>query len=332
MAAYDLITENQAQTALPTLKTAQVADLPAVITAVSRAFEHTCGRKHALWNFDKVYRPGRTRRIQLDSWPVVPGARFKTDLSVPMVIQNSDALTNQFAYIYPTPVSTTSLQIASYTFVRIASGITTTQTVSFSGLNTLTDLMNAVNGLGGGWNAIIQGSGQGYVNYPLVAVSEINYDPGTMGALNQQAEVRIYERDISRVVLNDRSGIVELTENRPTAFRYADLAYGIGFGWSWAAAAEPRHAGVRAIYRAGYAVQAADLAAGYEPVPDDLLRAAIISVQATLEATVSPSKKQESDGAYTYLKTDDGPAVIPQAAMRILLSSRYSSFRLPNFM
>lgn len=101
--SIDLVTLAQVQTALPNLTAAQLADAPAVITAVSRAIQHRCGRVLALTSFDKVYRPGRTRKIHLDTWPVLPDLRLKTDLVVAMTVQNTDQVTNQAATVQMTP-------------------------------------------------------------------------------------------------------------------------------------------------------------------------------------------------------------------------------------
>lgn len=129
----------------------------------------------------------------------------------------------------------------------------------------------------------------------------------------QTVELRWYARDIVRYVLNDARGTIELTENLPSAFRYADRAWGAGYGWSWSAANEPRNAGVRAIYRAGYAVQSADLAAGYQPVPDDLQRLTLMAVQAGLEATAAPDRQSETSVVFGYQKAAGGPMALPRS-------------------
>lgn len=299
----DLVAMADVQTALPRLKPSQLADVPAIVTAVSVAFEGLCRRPLALQDFDRVYRPGRARKIYLDTWPVV-SCRLRTDLVVALSIANTDATTNQVATVQKTPTKLLLTRIASGAAPIVAA-------LTLADSATVTALAAAVGALGGGWSAAVA-SGMG----PW-AVSELNDDRETVGALLQAAELRVYARDINRWALDPARGIVELTENRPQEFRYPDRAYGNGYGWAWSAAAEPRHAGVRATYRAGYAVLPWDLGEGYEPVPEPIRRAAIMSVQATLDATPAPAIESETAGAYSY-RLASAPAVIPDAAARLL--------------
>ncbi len=320
--AYDLITLAQLQNALPLLTTAQLVDAPGLITAASRAIAKRCGRPLVLTDFDKVYRPGRTRTIRLDTKPVQGGCRVRTDLVVAMTVQNTDAVTNQAATAQMLPTGPPPNPGAPATLVlkRLASGTWVTNSFTLANYATVAALAAAINLIGGGWVATV-GNNLGpatIVQIQQLAPSELNYDGGQTGALLAQCELRWYSRDIDRYVLHDDTGIIELTENRPQAFRYGDYAYGIGYGWSWAAAAEPRHAGVRVTYRAGYATQPADLALGYLPVPDDLQRATIMSVQAGLEATAAPDRVEESAGKYRYKKVDDGPMLLPKSVLEII--------------
>ena len=164
------------------------------------------------------------------------------------------------------------------------------------------------------------------VDYPI---SSILYDPGEHGCLNQQYETFVYTRNIMRFALDYNRGTIELTENRPESFRYADRAYGIGFGWSWNSASEPRHAGVRCQYRCGYATLATDITAGAEPVPEDLqiactMTAAAILAEAPLVGSVS--SQTVKDRQY-QLRSGEDLSIIPREA-RVILDSRYVSNRL----
>lgn len=327
--SIDLVTLAQVQTALPNLNSAQLADMPAIITAVSRALKQECGRHLALTSFDKVYRPGRTRVIHLDTWPVAQGTltRLKCDLVVALAIQNTDSTTNQAATVLMTPTNPPPNPGPPATLVlnRLASGTWIPNTFTLSNYTTLAQLVTAISALGGGWVCQV-GNNLGpatMVQIQQLSPTEINYDGGATGALQSQCELRWYSRDITRYVLHDDTGIIELTENRPEAFRYGDRAYGIGYGWSWSAAAEPRHAGVRAIYRAGYAVQPADVAAGYLPVPPDLQRATIMAIQACLEATAAPDRQKETAGKFSYEKVAGGPLVITNS-VKMLLGPYYN--------
>jgi hypothetical protein len=294
---------SEAQTALPNLTAAQLADAPAVITAVSLAFEAFCRRPLAMRNFDKPYRPGRTRKIYLDTYPVV-SCKLRTELVIPLTLINLDTTTNQEAEVTLTPTT--------LTLTRMASGVNVTDAaLTLATYPTVTSLAGALNAIGNGWSATVG------TNLDKTSVASLYYEVGTIGALEQQFEFRWYQRTINRWALNQDRGIVELTENLAQAFRYADRAFSLGYGWSWAAAAEPRHANVRATYKAGYATQPGDLAAGYAAVPDDMKRAAFMAIAESLNLTPAPGVASETAGAYSY-RLAENPDLLPQPVRRLL--------------
>ena len=299
---YDLVALAEVQTALPKLTSAQLDDVPSVISGVSAAFEGFCRRPLAMRSFSKAYRPGRTRKIYLDTYPVVQ-CRLRTELVIPLTAMNLDTNTNQEASV--TLTSTTAK------FQRMASGVAITDaTLTLASYPTVASLAAAINALGNGWVAQV-GTG-----YGKTAVSSLYLETGQIGALAQQFEFRWYQREINRWAMSDR-GIIELTENRAQAFRYADRAFSLGYGWSWAAASEPRHANVWATYRAGYATQTADLTAGYAPVPQDIKRAAFMAIAEALNLTPAPGVKSENAGAYSY-QLGDTPDNLPLPVRRAL--------------
>lgn len=290
------------------------------IAAATGAIESYCGRKLVLQQFDKVYRPGRTRKIYLDTWPVARITMVRTDLCVVATIQNTDVLTNQRA--------TVEMTATTLGFVRIASGVQSNFLLTLNQFVTFADLIAAINADGGGWSATLannQPSGS-QPNLGAFAVSDLNLNPGVSGCLAQAYELQTYQRDIMRYIPNMDKGYIELTENVAQAFRYADRSYGQGFGWSWSSASDPRFAGVRCQYQAGYAIQAADIAAGYTPVPADLRRAVVFAVQAILETTPAPNVISETDGAYSYRLASE-PVTLPRSVTQILMAGNYVSPR-----
>lgn len=310
----DLILAADVQTALSSLDANQLADLPAAISAASSALERECRRGLALASYDKLYRPGRRRKIYLDTCPVL-NVRLRTENTAVMTVTNTDIVTNQAA--------TVTRSATSLTLWRMASGVPTSNVLTLSSYLRVTDLAVAVNAIGGGWVATVQGTiGGGFtaINCGLIAVSELSLDFETQGALNQNAELRSYLRDINRYELRNTTNfaVLELTENLPEQYRYADRAYGQGYGSAWAGSLDPRYANVRALYTGGYAVQLADLAAGiYPPMPEAIKRAMVFTVQAILDTTQAPQVQSESDG--TLSNTLDGsPMAVPRAALNLI--------------
>lgn len=310
----DIILAADVQSALPLLTSAQLIDLPAAISSASDALDRACRRPLALRSFDKVYRPGRKRKIYLDATPV-HSIRLRTHMAVAMTVTNTDFLTNQAA--------NTTLSSTALTLWRTASGIPATNVLALSSYQTVADLAAAVNAVGNGWLAMVQGSagnGTTTIDVGKVGLSELSRDFETQGCLNQTAEVRAYIRDVQRYAVTNTTtfSYVELTESHHEAFRYADRAYSQGYGSILAGSSDPRLANVRATYSGGYAVQPDDMAAGvYPPVPDALKRAAVMAIQGIFDATPDPNVKSESDGVLSYTQAE-APSVLPKAVRDLI--------------
>jgi hypothetical protein len=306
---------------------AQLDALAPALAAATRVMEAYCRKALVLTSFDRIYRPGRTRKIYLHAWPVAPGLRIKVDLSTAFTITNTSIGTYQVGYSSMTPTSYYSWTPKTLSLTTIDSSsnqvVVPLTLASYANIGALTAAINAA---GNGWSAAMIGNSYNSSRLSSWPCSELLYDPGCHGALNQQYDVYVYTRDIVRYGIDFNRGTVELTENRPEAYRYPDRAYGIGFGWSWSAAAEPRHAGARCTYQAGYAVQAADIASGIEPAPEDLQYAAVLTAQSILATTplVGPVNSQAvKDRSYDLV---DNPEVIPCQARKIL-DQKYANYR-----
>ena len=306
----------------------QLDALASMLAAATRAIETYCRRWLALTSIDRFYRPGRTRRIYLHSWPVAPGMRLKCDLATAFTIFNNAISSYAVGYAQMTPANYYSWTPKTLTLTTVDNtGTQANVPLALASYPTIGALVNAINAAGNGWQASVIGNSYNAQQLSSWPTSELIYDPGMHGALNQQYDVYVYCRDIVRYGLDYNRGVIELTENRPEAYRYADKAYGIGFGWSWSAAAEPKHANVRAIYQAGYAVLASDVAAGLEPCPEDLQLATALTAQAMLNtAPMMGPVKSQSVKDRSYELADD-PSLIPMAA-RVILDSRYVNNRI----
>ena len=155
--------------------------------------------------------------------------------------------------------------------------------------------------------------------YSLWPTSRLIYQAGPAGAIANQVLLPLYNTDLSLYEVDYERGIVELTQSFPEAFRYADRSFGIGYGFAWAGAGEPRNANVRAQYRAGYATAQSDLNLGYTPVPGTLKTACLITAAAIMEAApaAGPVQSQSVTGRSYTLKSDS--SVVPREA-RVLLT------------
>lgn len=324
-----LVTPGQAFMIQPDLVNQQddIDSLAPILVSATKAIETYCRRPLVLTLIDRYYRPGRTRKINLHTWPIAPDIRLKCDLVTAITLTNT-SVGNTIAYVGMTPSSAYNLTPSVLTlYWTDVSGATHTQSFTLSTYATIGALGTAINAVGSGWRANVVGNSYSGQNLSTWPTSELLYDPGYHGCLSEGAEIFVFGRDLVRFGADWIRGTIELTENRPEAFRYADRAFGIGFGWSWSAAAEPKHANVRATYRGGYAIAAADIASGLEPVPEDLQVCTIATAAAIMRGLplISPLVSQTvKDRSYTLR---DMVSFIPREC-RAILDSRYVNQRI----
>jgi len=106
---------------------------------------------------------------------------------------------------------------------------------------------------------------------------------GTSPSNGQQVELHLYATDLWRYAVDPDRGIIELTQNMPEAFRYADRSFGFGFGWGWAGRLSPERQ--RAVpVPSGLCIAGADIARGYIGVPGTLKTACLMTAKTILEA------------------------------------------------
>ena len=284
------------------------------LKCATEALEAFCRRKLALTTFDKTYRPGRTRRVYLDTWPIAGAPYLTWGLDYAGTITNASTA-NQLATVTMTPVSATQKSMAGIALNATSNGVVAAPIVlATSVYPTIGSLLAAISGSGNGW----QGSAPNdqYSDWPT---TRINYVAGQLGAVGQNVELQIYNTDLWRYNVDTERGTIELTQNFPESYRYADRSFGIGFGWAWSGATEPRNSDVRIQFRGGYAYAAADLALGYVPVPDTLKTACLLTANAILQGGVltGPVQSQSVTGRSYTLKGD--ASLVPREA-RVLLT------------
>jgi hypothetical protein len=310
-----LVELDEAINLLSFLSTQQQDMLGQALESATDALEAYCRRKLVLTTFDRLYRPGRTRRIYLETWPVaIMTAPLSWGLDYAGTITNNSQA-NQFASVSMTPVSAYSNAVKSITLNSTSNGVVAAPIVlPLSSYPTFGQLVSAVSDAGNGW----MGSAPTSI-YSAWATTRLNYDAGPQGAVANQVLLKIYNTDLACYEVAFERGIIELTQNFPEAYRYADRAFGVGYGWAWGGANEPRNCNVRAQYRAGYAITHADKDLGYHPVPGTLKSACLMTATAILEAAPlsGPVQSQSVMGRSYTLRSD--ASVIPQSA-RVLLT------------
>ena len=186
----DLVTAANAQLYNDTLSSVPAANLAALITAASAGIEKHCMRTFGSASYSERYDGQGDGEIWLRQFPVSAVSRISVGRSVALIIQQTNTTTNQRAYAR---VTATGL-----TLVRVASGVTTTDaTVTFAANVTVTAVAAAVNLLGAGWSATVQGS------FGLWPAADLYYHQGSLDCLGVDANLQVFDGDVSEWELTD---------------------------------------------------------------------------------------------------------------------------------
>lgn len=231
--AVDLVTLARAYQNLPSLGgTGQDAALGVLITSASRAIARYCRRDFISQSYDELYNGSGDRRLNLRQYPVqsVQAVRYRP--VVVLRITNTQGSVNQQARVAVTSVG--------LTLTRVASGVKTTDTsVTFAGNVTLSAVATAVNALGNGWSATVEG---GYTLWPsadLWVSNASTTDPDTnalagQGALNAvqgvYAELRMHTFELSGYQVDARRGwlLRAIPYTDPELLHPEDLIWPVG--------------------------------------------------------------------------------------------------------
>jgi hypothetical protein len=166
-----------------TLTAAQSAILGSLITAASREMIRAMGnRLFPLATLTEIVTPeggrqdrGEPASATLSQFPIQDVVSIMTGRGGVLTIKNVDTTTNQIATVAFTLTGDVEWLDLTYTGLklsRMASGVTTTNTVTFAANVTLNALATAINALGGGWNATVQSNYGLWPSASLVGVRE----------------------------------------------------------------------------------------------------------------------------------------------------------------
>ncbi len=215
-------------------------------------------------------------RVQLTQFPVTSISRVATYPQPALQIQNTDTTSNQRATV---AVTSTGL-----TLVRVASGVSTTNTLAFSGNATVGLLATAISALANGWTAQVQS--------PFTNWASADFRPvqGAMTAMGNGATLELYTEDLPTWV-ESSAGY--------TAYGWRlDADTGILIG----------------TFPQGQQNIRIDYTAGFATIPADVQEACVAYVQDLYQSELlNNNVKSESLGPYSYTLND---------AAKVAMSSR----------
>lgn len=162
---------------------AEDTTLDALIAAVSAAIERWCRRNFVSTLYDEVYDGRAHAELVLQHFPIISVERVAYDPTAVLLVQNTSA-TNQRATVQ---VTSTGL-----TLTRVASGVSTSNSVTFAANVTLTALAAAINALGNGWSASLASS-----DFANRASADLRALQGAYAAKDATAELRIHLQELA---------------------------------------------------------------------------------------------------------------------------------------
>lgn len=206
----------------------------------------------------------------LQEFPVTAITRVATNPQTVLTVTNANTTLNQRA-----TVATIGTTVRLY---RVASGVATTNDLSTATYVTVTAIANAINAIGYGWTATVQGG------FGLYATADLKPLQGAYTALNGGADLQIYTEELGSRASAGWSDDCDRGSLGIGQWRLDDKA-GTLYGRF------PRgHLNVRVDYTAGFAV-----------IPDDLQEAC---VQMTLDlynsGLVNQTMKSGGLGPYRF--------------------------------
>ena len=157
---------------------AENTTLDALIAAVSAGIERWCRRNFVSTQYDEVYDGIDAAELVLQHFPIISIERVACDPTPVLLVQNTSA-SNQRATVQVTSTGVT--------LTRVASGVNSSNSLTFAGNVTLTALAAAVNALGNGWSASLASSA-----FAERAAADLRALQGAFAAKDAAAELRIH--------------------------------------------------------------------------------------------------------------------------------------------
>jgi hypothetical protein len=299
MAAGDLVTLAQVQTAYPVLTAAQLADLPQLISCASAEVSRRYPKLALRAAYDETHDPGVSRAVALKRRPVLEIVRVRADLARVLTLAYSGAGRRASVEVVNAGEADAPAASSLALNVELNGAPQTPVVLDFAAYPTVQALADHAGTLAG-WSASVA-PGQGDL-----ASADLEPTQGRASATGAGAGVWGYTRDLGDFYLRDPlAGELLLYEWRSASFLHPGRAWG----------SDPRSTAVRVQYYAGR------LAA-----PADVVRAVLMIVRAELLETARAGlAAEERSDDYAY-RLAQPTYQFPPDARRILSAYRNRGF------
>jgi hypothetical protein len=192
-----------------------LAILDCLITAASQAIESHCRRAFNLVNCDERYDGQDNPVLLVHHYPITAIERVMSE-PAPALIARNDSGSVQRA--------TVRVVADGLMLTRVASGVTSVQTITFASAPTLSAMATAIAALGNGWSASVAPTVEG-----LLPSADLAACPGTWAARAAPAELRLHIREVSDYELNARLGVLRRVLGWPGGASFYRVVYTAGY-------------------------------------------------------------------------------------------------------
>lgn len=197
-----MITRERALRNLAALTSPTAAEhllIDSLLAACGQAIERHCNRVFSIQPYDELYGGNDRSILCLRNIPIVSVERVAFDPTGVLQISNASQ-SNQRASVQVTT--------AGVKLTRVASGVTTLNTLAFASYATLSSLATAITALANGWSATVV---PGYEDH---ASADLRATQGAFHAIGEPAELMLhvealhdFEVDAERGYLMRRAGV-----------------------------------------------------------------------------------------------------------------------------
>lgn len=294
-----IVYSSQYLSKLGTLTSGQQTNVTALIAAASESIEKFCKRRFALDAYEEIHPVGQFGQVFLNNYPVVTLDKVYPQQVQALTLENTSGSVTSASF----DCSETALRL-----IHTIAGVNTVTSYLFATYPTLTLLAAAINGLGSGWVATVQGDYGPYPSHDLRADQYGQAKGATSVSMwleSTSGTLRI-EKDIACL-----SGLYGSTDSS----RYSSDGIGV---WSDGSSSFGTGSQWDQLVRVQYS-------AGFETIPEPI-QAVCGNMVANMVSSTNGGLVSESLGDYSYTISNAASDTIPLQDKQILSMYRDRRF------
>jgi len=205
---------DRARQAIPAMEPDADHIVEPLLEAASAAIERHCNRAFESGSHSEFHNGNGGNGLMLDNFPITAVSRVSARPTAALQIWNTDDTTNSRASV---AVTSTGLEL-----VRVASGVTTTSSLTFADHPTIVAMQGAINALAAGWEAVVVTGWSSWASADLL-------EQGARPCLAAYAACELMGDEVTCLAIEDDAGLIRLAESIGSGRRNILVEYSAGF-------------------------------------------------------------------------------------------------------